>query len=172
MILNSNIVTFGALIQMLFFKWDNFVRGSQICNLFGPIRYQLLQKSAKLHDLPQKKNPENLLILISLPNSDSNESGCFSKRNLNIQPVSSEFYIESYKNCPECCGPLFLLHLKTCKIEKKSLFRSRRSALIPLVKYQGSIDIITTRDIEKNIETHTLLLLNPWGGETPYNRTF
>jgi hypothetical protein len=75
------------------------VRRTQICNLFGQIRLSNATEIKINHAVVRRKNPEKLQILkpqyLDLPDSILDDFvfqiGCFSERNSDIQPFSTNF---------------------------------------------------------------------------------
>jgi hypothetical protein len=75
------------------------VRGTQICNFFEKIRPPAATEIKTNRVVIRRKNPEKLQILklqyLDLPDSVSDDFffqlGCFSERNSDIQPVSTNF---------------------------------------------------------------------------------
>jgi hypothetical protein len=106
----------------------------------------MLQNKKKNRAAVRGKNPEKLQILklqyLDFPDSVSDDFffqlGCFSERNSDIQPVSTNFsqkYTENFWNVAALF--FFSEKKKICK-NKKYLptMSAKESALIPLVKNQ------------------------------------
>jgi hypothetical protein len=101
------------------------VRGTQICNLFGQIQPPDATEIKKIIAAVRGKNPENLQILklqyLDFPDSVSDDFffqiGCFSERNSDIQPFSTNFsqkYTENFENV----AALFFLLRKKKNLQK------------------------------------------------------
>jgi hypothetical protein len=53
-----------------------------------------------------------------------------------MELVSPNYSPKNYRNCLECCGPLFLLKKKSTNFKNFPTITAKESALIPIVKNQ------------------------------------